>query len=52
MDDKISFTSFIKDEIMEYAWTEKELKTLFYSFLRTNGNYKNNKYKFTTTLVR
>ena len=52
MDDKISFTSFIKDEIMEYSWTDKELKTLFYSFLRTNGNYKNNKYTFTTTLMR
>lgn len=47
----ISFSHFIKDEILEYDWTDKELSILFFSFLRTNGTFKRSKYIFTTTLL-
>lgn len=47
----LSFSHFIKNEIIEYNWSEKELGILFFSFLRTNGTFRNSKYVFTTTLV-
>lgn len=50
-DKDLSFSHFIKNEILEYNWSERELSILFFSFLRTNGTFKKSKYIFTTTLL-
>ncbi|BDU67830.1 MAG: hypothetical protein TYPL_4830 [Candidatus Tyloplasma litorale] len=39
-----SFSNFVKNEILEYKWENKQLKVLFYSFLRANGNYSGGGY--------
>lgn len=49
--DKISFTSFIKNEILEHNWTKRQKEILFLSLLKTNGFFKEEKYIFTTGLL-
>ncbi len=51
MENKISFSELIKNEILEHNWSDSQLGILFYSFLRTNGTYKEGAYVVTTTLV-
>ncbi len=48
---EISFTSFIKKEIIEYNWTKRQLEILFFSFLRTIETKKEEEYIFKTTLI-
>lgn len=48
---QVSFSHFIKNEIIEYEWSKEQLGILFFAFLRTNGTYKKSKYVFTTSLV-
>ncbi len=48
----ISFSEYIKNEIMEYNWSKDQWRILFYAFLRTNGTFKNGKYVVTTTLKK
>lgn len=53
MEDKIiSFSKFIKDEIINFQWSEKDLSILFYAFLRSNGTYRQGNYIVTTTLIK
>ena len=44
-----SFSEKIKNEIIEYNWTQKQWHILFYSFLKTNGTFKSGKYIVTST---
>lgn len=48
----ISFSQFIKNEILEYDWTDEQLSILFFSFLRTNGTFKKSNYIFSTTQIK
>ncbi len=49
---EMSFTSFIKKEIIEYNWTKRQLEILFLSFLRTIETKKEEEYIFKTTLIK
>ncbi len=40
MENKISFAEFIKNEILDFDWNEKQLDILFYSFLKSNCVFK------------
>ena len=48
---KKSFTSFIRNEIINYNWTKEQLGILFFSFLKTIGTLKDDKYIFKTSLI-
>ena len=48
---KVSFTTFIKNEIIEYNWTPNQVKIIFFSFLKTIGIFKDGYYLFSTTLI-
>lgn len=52
MEPQISFSEYIKNEILEYNWEERQLEILFYSFLRTNGTMRGGTYKVTTSLIK
>ncbi len=52
MENNLSFSEFIKNEIMEHNWTDEQWRVLFYIFLRTNGTYKRGSYIVTTTLKK
>jgi len=43
---EVSFTTFIKNEIIEYNWTSDQLKIIFFSFLKTIGTFKDEYYLF------
>lgn len=49
--EEVSFSYLIKNEILEYDWTKKQLDILFFSLLRTNGTFKKSNYVFSTTLL-
>ncbi len=50
IENKESFSNFIKNEILDYKWSDKELSILFYAFLRANHVYRDGKYIIKTTL--
>lgn len=49
MENNTSFTEFIKDEIINHSWTKEERLIVFFSFLRTILEKKDNNYVFKTT---
>ncbi len=51
MEKQKSFSEFIRNEILNYSWTNKQLEILFYSFITTNGEFKDNKFILSTTLI-
>ncbi len=51
MENKISFAEYIKNEILSFNWEDEQLNILFYSFLKTNGVYKGNKFVIGTSLL-
>ncbi len=44
MDNRISFAEYIKNEILDFNWEKSQLDILFYSFIRTNGIFKDGKF--------
>ncbi len=50
MENKISFAEFIKNEIIEFNWKDEQLDILFYSFLKTNGNFVDDKFTVGSSL--
>ncbi len=51
MENKISFAEFIKNEIIDSNWEDRQLGILFYSFLRTNGVFRKDKFVVGTSLI-
>ncbi len=43
-DNKISFAEFIKNEILDFNWSETQLDVLFFSFLKTGGIFSKDKF--------
>lgn len=50
MENKISFAEYIKNEILDFDWDEKQLSILFYSFLKTNGVFRADNFIVGTSL--
>ncbi len=52
MDNRISFAEFIKNEILEFNWDEAQLDILFYSFIKTNGDFRGEKFIIGSSLKK
>ncbi len=51
MKNKISFAEFIKNEILDFNWEDKQLRILFFSFLQANGIMKGDRFIIGTSLL-
>lgn len=51
MENKISFAEFVKNEIVDFNWDDRQLDILFFSFLKNNHSFRLEKFVVGTSLI-